>query len=70
MNLSEEKHVEKFELENESLKKERDQYRRGIKALDKLFHETNGIWDEFLDGMTLHDYLWEAGQPGKEEEDA
>lgn len=50
-----------------------DQYRRGIKVLDKLLHDTDGIntsaWNKILDGMTLMDYLWEAGQPDKEEED-
>jgi len=45
--------------------RERDQYRRGIHALDKMLHDnTMGMnLDKFLNGMTLHDFIWEAGQP-------
>lgn len=55
-----------------TLGEQRDQYRRGIKVLDKLLHDTDSIdvsaWNKILDGMTLHDYLWEAGQHKGEEE--
>ncbi len=52
---------------SEAYRSNRDQYRRGIHALDRMLHkDTLGVnWNKFLEGMTLHDFIWEAGQPGE-----